>query len=128
MSANLSFNAFQKKMEPHKCRVICMVNGIGDSTQQMRLFRLKQSLNICFADFESFIIEARDSGIIKFDPMLVENLRKNNPVAWEFLNGPINGKQVLYYVLGFLEYFFLNIILFIRRRVSQNDYKQKVNK
>jgi hypothetical protein len=98
MSTNLSFNAFQKKIEPHKCRVICMINGIGDSGQQMRLLRLQQSLNICVDDFNSYIIEARYSGIIKFDPMLVANLRNNNPAEWEFLNGPISGKQVLYYV------------------------------
>ncbi len=30
------------------------------------------------------------SSIIKFDPMQVENLRKNNPAKWEFLNGPIS--------------------------------------
>jgi hypothetical protein len=98
MNANSSFNAFQKKMEPHKCRLICIVNGIGDSSQQMRLHRLKQSLNICDGDFEAYINEARDSGIIKFDPMLVDNLRNNNPAKWEFLNGPISGKPVLYYV------------------------------
>jgi hypothetical protein len=98
MSANLSFKAFEKKMEPHKCRVICMVNGIGDSIQQMRLFRLKQSLNMNDDDFVSYLNEARGSGIIKFDPMLVANLRNNNPAEWEFLNGPISGKQVLYYV------------------------------
>jgi hypothetical protein len=101
MSENLSFNAFQAQMEPHKCRVICIVNGIGDSGHQMRLHRLKQSLNICDGDFEAYIIEARNSGIIKFDPMLVANLRNNNPADWEFLNGPIGRKQVLNYVFGF---------------------------
>ena len=85
-------------MEPHKCRLIYIVNGIGDSGQQIRLHRLKQSLNICDGDFEAYINEARDSGIIKFDPMLVDNFRNNNPAKWEFLNGPISGKQVLYYV------------------------------
>jgi hypothetical protein len=69
MSTNLSFNAFQEIMEPPKCRVICMVNGIGDSGQQMRLLRLQQSLNICVDDFNSYIIEARYSGFIKFDPI-----------------------------------------------------------
>jgi hypothetical protein len=78
-----------------------MVNGIGDSGQRMRLLRLQQSLNICVDDFNSNIIEARNSGIIKFDPMLVANLRKNNPAEWEFLNGSISGKQVLYYVRVF---------------------------
>jgi hypothetical protein len=46
-------------------------------------------------DFNSYIIETRDSAIIKFDPLLVANLRKNNPAEWEFLNGPIRGKQPL---------------------------------
>jgi hypothetical protein len=66
-------------MEPPKCRVICIVNGIGNSGQQMRLLRLKQSLNICVDDFNTHIREARESGIIKFGPMLVANLRNNNP-------------------------------------------------
>ena len=45
----------------------------------MCLLRLKQSLNICGQDFESYLIGARDSGFIKFDPMLVATLRNNNP-------------------------------------------------
>ena len=48
----------------------------------MCLLRLKQSLNICGQDFESYLIGARDSGFIKFDPMLVARLRNNNPGAW----------------------------------------------
>ena len=82
MNANLSFTTIMKNMEPHKCRVICIVNGIGDSAQQMRLIRLKQSLNICVDDFASYIREARDSGIIKFDNMLVDNLRNNNGMGF----------------------------------------------
>jgi hypothetical protein len=64
MDANLSFNAFQKKIEPHKCRLICIVNGIGDSCQQMRLHRLKQNLHFCDGDFEANIHEARDSVLL----------------------------------------------------------------
>jgi hypothetical protein len=46
-------------------------------------------------DFNSYIIEARDSAIIKFDPLLVANLRKNNPAEWEFLNGPISESHLI---------------------------------
>ncbi len=58
-----------------------------------------KSQYLCY-DFNSYIIVARTSGVIKFDPMLVVNFGKNNPAEWEFLNGLINRKQVLFYVFG----------------------------
>jgi hypothetical protein len=66
----------------------------------MRLCHLKRSLNLSFEDFEIYIIEARHLGIFKFDPYLVEHLRKNNPKDWEFLNGSKSGKQVSYLIVG----------------------------
>ena len=45
-------------------------------------------------DFAAYLSEARDSGIIKFDPYLVAELSTNNPLNWEFLKGPIIVQKV----------------------------------
>ncbi len=81
-------------MEIPCAKVICIVNGIGDESQTMRLCKLKQSLNISMGDFAAYLSEARDSGIIKFDPYLVAELSKNNPLEWDFLKGPIIVQKV----------------------------------
>jgi hypothetical protein len=100
MSENLSFALWEKKMEFPKCKVICIINCISDEAQKMRLCRLKRSLNISFEDFTTYLGEARQSGIIKSDPYLVEHLKKNTPKDWEFLNGSKVEIQVLNFIFG----------------------------
>jgi hypothetical protein len=94
MSTSSSLLAWYKQMEIPSSKVICIVNGIGDESQKLRLCKLKQSLNISMTDFSTYLGEARTEGIIKFDPWLVSELSKNNPSEWEFLKGPIIAKKV----------------------------------
>jgi hypothetical protein len=73
MSTNLSFNAFQKKIEPHKCRVICMINGIGDPRPKSYLRSCKEnnleySFKILIRILELFML---DLGLLRSYVILV---------------------------------------------------------